>query len=107
MNAPLTESRFKKINHLPQILSKVKREQVFDLGNWMASNTAALRQIGAEVFGPAPAPIARIRGRHRVRLLVKVAKGAPLQSALARWIAPIKLKGDLRLSVDIDPQSFY
>ena len=89
------------------ILSGSDAAQVFDLGNALARNDGALRQIGAQVFGPAPAPIARIRGRHRVRLLVKAAKGAPIQQAIARWIAPIRLKGDLRLGVDIDPQSFY
>ncbi|MBK0327487.1 primosomal protein N' [Rhodobacteraceae bacterium F11138] len=88
------------------ILSGTDVAQVFDLGNALARNDGALRQIGAQVFGPAPAPIARVRGRHRVRLLVKAAKGVALQDALARWIAPIRLKGDLRLSVDIDPQSF-
>lgn len=80
---------------------------VFDLANAMARNDAPLRQIGAQVFGPAPAPIARIRGRHRVRLLIKADKGAPIQAAVAKWIAPLRLKGDLRLTVDIDPQSFY
>ncbi|MEX0368142.1 MAG: primosomal protein N' [Ruegeria sp.] len=89
------------------ILSGPEVGPVFDLGNAMARNDAPLRQIGAQVFGPAPAPIARIRGRHRVRLLIKAPKGVPLQEAIARWIAPLRLKGDLRLSVDIDPQSFY
>lgn len=89
------------------ILSGPDLAAVFDLGNAMARNDGALRQIGAQLFGPAPAPIARVRGRHRVRLLVKAAKGAPLQEAIARWIAPLRLKGDLRLSVDIDPQSFF
>ncbi|WP_109468505.1 primosomal protein N' [Albibacillus kandeliae] len=89
------------------ILSGPDVAQVFDLGNWLARNDAALRRIGAQVFGPAPAPIARVRGRHRVRLLVKAAKGAPLQDALTRWIAPVRLKGELRLAVDIDPQTFY
>ena len=88
------------------ILSGTDQAAVFDLGNALARNTGPLQEIGAQVFGPAPAPIARIRGRHRVRLLVKAAKGAPLQSALARWLAPLRLKGDLRLNVDIDPQSF-
>ncbi|HHL20805.1 MAG TPA: hypothetical protein ENJ52_04680, partial [Aliiroseovarius sp.] len=60
-----------------------------------------------QVYGPAPAPIARVRGRHRVRLLVKADKGAALQAALRQWLAPVKLRGDLRLAVDIDPQSFY
>lgn len=89
------------------ILSGPDLAAVFDLGNAMARNDGPLRQIGAQLFGPAPAPIARVRGRHRVRLLVKAAKGAPLQEAIARWIAPLRLKGDLRLSVDIDPQSFF
>ncbi len=89
------------------ILSGGDAAAVFDLGNVLARNDGALRAIGAQVFGPAAAPIARIRGRHRVRLLVKAAKDAPLQRALARWIAPLRMKGDLRLSVDIDPQSFY
>ncbi len=89
------------------ILSGSDVAQVFDLGNALARNDGALRAVGAQVFGPAPAPIARIRGRHRVRLLVKAAKGVQLQAALARWIAPFRLRGDLRLSVDIDPQSFY
>jgi primosomal protein N' (replication factor Y) (superfamily II helicase) len=89
------------------VLSGPDVAAVFDLGNTLARNDAPLRQIGAQVFGPAPAPIARIRGRHRVRLLVKADKGARLQEAIARWISPMRLKGDLRLSVDIDPQSFY
>lgn len=89
------------------ILSGTDVAQVFDLGNALARSDAPLRDIGAQVFGPAPAPIARIRGRHRVRLLIKAAKGAPLQEAISRWIGSLRLKGDLRLSVDIDPQSFY
>ncbi len=89
------------------ILSSPELQDAFDLGNALARNDGPLRQIGAEVYGPAPAPIARIRGRHRVRLLVKAPKGAPLQPAVARWIAGVRAPNTLRLSVDIDPQSFY
>ncbi|PSL19986.1 primosomal protein N' [Shimia abyssi] len=89
------------------ILSGGDVSQVFDLGNALARNAGMLRAIGAEVYGPAPAPIARVRGRHRVRLLVKADKSAPLQAALAQWVGQFRLKGDLRLAVDIDPQSFY
>ena len=88
------------------ILSSPDLAQVFDLGAELARNDSALRRIGAQVFGPAPAPIARVRGRHRVRLLVKAAKGAPLQAAIAAWLAPVKLPANLRIAVDIDPQSF-
>ncbi|MBZ0130755.1 MAG: hypothetical protein K8F59_16785, partial [Rhodobacteraceae bacterium] len=89
------------------VLSSPDVAQVFDLANAMARRIAPLSRINAQVYGPAPAPIARIRGRHRVRLLVKAAKGAPLQAALAEWIAQFRLPGNLRLTVDIDPQSFY
>ncbi|MDZ4067508.1 MAG: primosomal protein N' [Tabrizicola sp.] len=88
------------------ILSSTDVAQVFDFGGELARRVEPLRRIGAEVWGPAPAPIARVRGRHRVRLLVKAEKGAPLQAALAEWLAQFKLPRDLRLAVDIDPQSF-
>ncbi|MBU2991963.1 primosomal protein N' [Octadecabacter sp. 1_MG-2023] len=89
------------------VLSSPNVQEVFDLGAAMARQDGPLRKIGAQVFGPAPAPIARIRGRHRVRLLVKAEKTAPLQQALAAWAAQFKLRGELRMAIDIDPQSFY
>ncbi|REC58689.1 primosomal protein N' [Rhodosalinus sediminis] len=89
------------------ILSGPEPEPVFQLGQALARADGPLRRIGAEVWGPAPAPIARIRGRHRVRLLVKAAKGAPLQPALSEWLAQVEVKAPLRLAVDIDPQSFF
>ena len=82
-------------------------QTVFDIGGELARRDGPLRRVGAQVFGPAPAPIARVRGRHRVRLLVKAAKGVALQPALAEWVAQLRLPANLRLSIDIDPQSFW
>ena len=89
------------------ILSSPSVQEVFDFGAELARCDGPLRAIGAQVYGPAPAPIARIRGRHRVRLLVKAEKSAPLQAALAKWVAQLKQPANLRLAIDIDPQSFY
>ncbi len=89
------------------ILSSPDVAAVFDLGSELARRDEPLRRVGAQVWGPAPAPIARVRGRHRVRLLVKADKGVALQPALAAWLAQVKLPPNLRLAVDIDPQSFY
>jgi primosomal protein N' (replication factor Y) len=58
------------------------------------------------VLGPAPAPIARIRDRFRFRFLLKGPKTASMQGFIDQWLAPVKLRGSLRLSVDIDPYSF-
>ena len=88
------------------VLSSPDVQEVFDVGKALAARTEPLHRIGAQVFGPAAAPIARIRGRHRVRLLVKAEKSAPLQQALSAWIGQLKYPTNLRLSVDIDPQSF-
>ncbi|NNE87489.1 MAG: primosomal protein N' [Silicimonas sp.] len=88
------------------VLSSPDVQAVFDVGKALAARSEPLRRIGAQVFGPAAAPIARVRGRHRVRLLIKADKTAPLQPAISAWIAQIRLPANLRLSVDIDPQSF-
>jgi len=89
------------------VLSSPDVQEVFDIGRILATRREPLARIGAQVFGPAAAPIARIRGRHRVRLLVKADKAAPLQEALVAWVNQVKLPNNLRLSIDIDPQTFY
>lgn len=59
------------------------------------------------VLGPAEAPIAVVRGRYRWRLLVKAPRDADIQSYLRAWSAAIpKIKGDTRISLDIDPYNF-
>jgi primosomal protein N' (replication factor Y) len=88
------------------ILSSPDVAQVFDVAAELARRDAPLRAVGAQVFGPAPAPIARVRGRHRVRLLVKAEKTVALQPALVAWVAQVRLPSQLRLAIDIDPQSF-
>jgi primosomal protein N' (replication factor Y) len=67
---------------------------------------AAPHLPGVEVLGPAPAPLAILRGRHRRRLLVKAGREVNLQAILRDWLARVKLVGSVRLQVDIDPYSF-
>lgn len=61
---------------------------------------------GVRVLGPAPAPIALLRGRHRVRFLVKANRGVAVQKYVRAWLARVKLPGAVRLAVDVDPISF-
>ncbi|MBB3984833.1 primosomal protein N' (replication factor Y) [Sagittula marina] len=89
------------------ILSGTEPQELFDIGNWLARNDGPLRRVDAQVYGPAPAPIARVRGRHRVRMLVRGPKEVMLQNALTDWTRPVKLKGETRIAIDIDPQSFF
>jgi primosomal protein N' (replication factor Y) (superfamily II helicase) len=60
-----------------------------------------------KVLGPAEAPLAVIKGRYRFRLLVKSARSVDLSGYLREWLAAgPKTKGNLKLEVDVDPQSF-
>jgi primosomal protein N' (replication factor Y) len=60
------------------------------------------------VLGPAEAPIAVVRGRHRFRLLVKAPRAFDLSAYLREWlVAAPKVRGNVRLEVDVDPQSFF
>lgn len=89
------------------ILSHPEQAVVEGYARELARRAAPLAEIGAELFGPAPAPIARVRARFRVRMLIRAPRQAPLQPAIARWLAAApKAPANLRLAVDIDPQSF-
>ncbi|MEZ5819798.1 MAG: primosomal protein N' [Xanthobacteraceae bacterium] len=60
-----------------------------------------------QVLGPAEAPLAVIKGRYRFRLLVKSLRNVDLSEYLRQWLAAgPKTKGNLKLEVDVDPQSF-
>ena len=59
------------------------------------------------ILGPAEAPIAVVRGRHRFRLLVRAPRSADMQGFLRAMIgaAPPE-RGGVRVDVDVDPMSF-
>jgi primosomal protein N' (replication factor Y) len=74
-----------------------------------ARRLAALspRVDDVRVLGPAEAPLAVVRGRHRFRLLVKSPRGFDLSAYLRQWLAAAPTrKGSIKLEVDVDPQSF-
>jgi primosomal protein N' (replication factor Y) (superfamily II helicase) len=59
------------------------------------------------VLGPAEAPLAVVRGRYRYRLLAKSTRNFDLSAYIRDWLAHgPKTRGNLKLEVDIDPQSF-
>ncbi|PBB44522.1 primosomal protein N' [Mesorhizobium sp. WSM3866] len=59
------------------------------------------------VLGPAEAPLSLIGGRHRFRLLVQGGRRADMQGFIRAMLAEgPKLRGSVRVQVDIDPQTF-
>jgi primosomal protein N' (replication factor Y) len=68
---------------------------------------AAPRDDRVRILGPAEAPIAVARGRHRFRILLKSPRGFDLSAFVRGWLAAApKARGSLALEIDIDPQSF-
>ena len=67
---------------------------------------AAPRHDNMAVFGPAPAPLAMLRGRHRLRLLVHAARSVPVQDIIRDWLGTLQWPRSVRVSVDVDPYSF-
>jgi primosomal protein N' (replication factor Y) len=88
------------------VITANERHAAESYGRGLAS--MAPKDDGVRVLGPAEAPIAVVRGRHRFRILVKAPRAFDLSGYLRDWlsVAP-KPKGNVKLEVDIDPQSFY
>lgn len=61
---------------------------------------------GIDVLGPAPAPMAMLRGRYRERFLITSGRNVKLQSFIRDWLAATKLPSTIRLAIDIDPYHF-
>jgi primosomal protein N' (replication factor Y) len=61
---------------------------------------------GVQVLGPAPAPLAMLRGRHRRRLLLKARRDVAVQPLLRAWLSRVEVPNAVRVQVDVDPVSF-
>jgi primosomal protein N' (replication factor Y) (superfamily II helicase) len=72
-----------------------------------ARGLRAAQVTGIMLLGPAEAPLALIRGRHRFRLLVHGRRNSDMQSFLRTLLANgPKERGSVHVQLDIDPQSF-
>lgn len=72
-----------------------------------ALRASAPQAPGIMLLGPAEAPLALIRGRHRFRLLVHGKRNSDMQSFLRAMITNgPKERGSIHVQTDIDPQSF-
>lgn len=91
------------------IVSGVDENQLLQACRAMGREAA--RRDDIRVLGPAQAPLAFLRGRHRQRFLIKAAgaaaKGLVLQAYVQDWLSRCKLPSAVDVKIDIDPQSFF
>jgi primosomal protein N' (replication factor Y) len=89
------------------IVSGPEEDRTARTASALARAAGMLEEAGVQLFGPAPAPIARIRGRWRMRLLAKAPRHVKMQAALKAWRASVKPEPGVQVRIDIDPQSFF
>ena len=71
-----------------------------------ARSAAQVRRGLVEVLGPAAAPIARLRGRYRFRVMLRARERPPLRAVLAALAGSLgKLDRRVRAVIDVDPVS--
>jgi primosomal protein N' (replication factor Y) len=87
------------------ILSGADGQQVRDTGRDLAKAAPSARDV--KVWGPTPAFYQILRGRTRERLLVQAGRHVDVQAYLRTWLARGKWPNAVRLTVDVDPVSFF
>jgi len=68
--------------------------------------STAPRDPGVDVLGPAPAPLAVLRGRHRWRLLLKAPREVKVQPLVRAWLGRSAWPSSVRVQVDVAPYGF-
>jgi primosomal protein N' (replication factor Y) len=86
------------------IVSSEEENEARDAARMIGGNQPKLSDIS--ILGPAPAPMALLRGRYRYRLLITARRSANVQAAIRDWLGPLDFPRGVRVSVDIDPYSF-
>jgi primosomal protein N' (replication factor Y) len=87
------------------ILSGRDSALVQNAGRTLAKTAPHARDV--KVWGPTPAFYHLLRGQTRERLLLQAGRNVDVQAYLRTWLSAVKLPNAVRLTVDIDPVSFF
>jgi len=87
------------------VISGYDGEAVRGIARALGKAAPAARDV--KVWGPTPAFYALLRGQTRERLLVQAARGVDVQAYLKAWLKLVKVPASVRVTVDVDPVSFF
>ncbi|HEX7874452.1 MAG TPA: primosomal protein N' [Sphingobium sp.] len=106
-----TETEGRRIAHAPPfgrfaaiIISDTDAAEAKDAAHRIGN--ARPKVEGVEIYGPAPAPLAVLRGRHRHRILIHARRQIDIQDVIRDWLGKLQWKASTRVAVDVDPYSF-
>jgi primosomal protein N' (replication factor Y) len=86
------------------IVSSEKLEEAVETARLIGRSAPEVE--GMITLGPAPAPLAMLRGRHRQRLLVHARRALDVQEVIRGWLGVLEWPRGVRVAVDVDPYSF-
>ncbi|MDR1071331.1 MAG: hypothetical protein LBL21_01665, partial [Rickettsiales bacterium] len=69
-------------------------------------SAAAPKISDGRILGPIPAEMYQIRNWYRMRFLVSGGEQSLLQPVVRLWLAKVKQPKNIRLKIDVSPQSF-
>jgi len=106
------ERQYREASHSPPfgrlaaiIVSGYDGDAVRAVARELGRAAPAAKEV--KVWGPTPAFYALLRGQTRERLLVQSARGVDMQAYLKAWLKLVKVPGAVRVTVDVDPMSFF
>jgi primosomal protein N' (replication factor Y) (superfamily II helicase) len=85
------------------LLDGVDEAKVRAAGQMLARTAPVDPRI--RILGPAPAPLSKLRGQYRYRLLMKADRTIGLQTTLRQWLKDQKFSG-VRIKIDVNPYYF-
>lgn len=86
------------------IVSSEDQAEAREAANRIGATRPLLPDVA--ILGPAPAPMALLRGRYRYRLLLNARRSAEIQKVIREWLGALTFPQGVRIAVDIDPYSF-
>ncbi|MEM9235081.1 MAG: helicase-related protein, partial [Pseudomonadota bacterium] len=86
------------------ILSGENEQRLNEVARQLAAHVPHAERV--EIWGPAPAPLYRLRGTYRLRFLVKTTRRVSIQAVLDDWLGRVKIPANVRRTVDVDPYTF-
>lgn len=86
------------------IVSSEDKAAAHDVARMIGRTAPQMEEM--HVYGPAPAPLAMLRGRHRFRLLVHARRAFDVQDVIREWLGSLEWGAKVRVTVDVDPYNF-
>jgi primosomal protein N' (replication factor Y) len=66
----------------------------------------SLPQNGLTFFGPAPAPMYKIRNKYRWQIILKITQSFDVRNYINTWLDSVDIPPSVNLKIDIDPYNF-